>query len=73
MTVRDLLGRVNLNPLMRSAVRTTLNAFAPGALDAAIDLKIDRDAGRIRLDIGGQTVLEASFDAVESYVSNPST
>lgn len=70
MTVRDLLERVPVSPLIRTAIRSTLAMVAPGSLDASIGLKIDRAAERVRLDLDGRPALECSFDEAESYVAS---
>ena len=71
MTVRDLIDKVNLSPLLKTAVRSTLGAFAPGSLDSQIGVFIDRNAETIRVDIGGKTALETTFSEIESYVQAP--
>lgn len=70
MTVRELLDRIDVGPLARAAIRATLLAMAPGALEAEIGLSIDPEARTVRLTLGGAVVLDTTFEGIESYVQD---
>lgn len=67
MTIRDLLGKLDVPRLLAGAIRTGLEAWQPGLLDSEVTFRLDRAAETVTLRVAGTAMGTWTWAELEAY------